>query len=408
MLKKDIDAETTPLLKKNFACESLRLLEGPTVKYQESGVLDNDKNKVIGYNTAKLNGFRSLWFMKDSIFLSAYLWWNLLGYVLMCGFCAGMVLANRKSGYTFGRIADKENIETLEHISGYFSFVVAILLGMCVSTAATRWWAMRNDCLGDLWSAISDINLLLATRFRSQRDRAMKEKILRLCLLSHRLLYAKARGNEGPASMQGIIDCGLMTPDEAASLKDETGKAQIVWVWISTIFVEMKKSGKFDHWLLGKLETSCSRATNAIIKSFTYIHTQIPFNYVHLLVTNVILSNALLVMKCGFVIGAEEMLTSSNHFLFAAQLLEVVIVPFMYHAILGLVSELENPFGTDEVDFPCLSYHVVMRNEGEIFIRKGESAPDSLLDFMESGKLTSLMHTSQSSNKTMKAGESNG
>lgn len=337
---------------------------------------------------AKLNGFRALWYMKDSIFCSAGLWLNLLGYVIICGCCAGLVFANRRFGYGFGRLAAPENIKTLEHISGYFSFVVAILLGMYVSTGAARWWDMRNGCLGGLWSAINDVILLLSTRCRSKDDRPMKEKILRLCLLSHRLLYAKARHKESPEDLQGIVNSGLMTPDEAAALNGETAKAQIVWVWISMIFIEMKKSGKIDHWFLTKLELLCSKANTSILAVFSYVHTQIPFTYVHLLVTNVILSNLLLVTKCGFVIGGAEIHRPTNHFLLMAQMLESIIVPFMYHAILGLVGELENPFGTDEVDFPCLSYHVVIRNECETYIRKGESIPDSLLDFMEAGKLS--------------------
>mmetsp|Transcript_92726 Transcript_92726/g.177995 ORF Transcript_92726/g.177995 Transcript_92726/m.177995 type:complete len:403 (+) Transcript_92726:105-1313(+) len=391
MAKPCFDAETTPLLKKNFTCEGLNLRdeenEESTVRYQIGGVLANENNKIIGYNMAKLNGFRALWYIKDSVFCSAGLWWNVLGYLVICGCCAGLVFLNRRFGYTFGKLCDPKNIETLDHISGYFSFVVAILLGMYVSNGAARWWAMRDECLGGLWTATNDIILLLATRCRTKEDRVMKEKILRLCLLSHRLLYAKARQKESPSDLQGIVDSGLMTPDEAARLQDETAKAQLVWVWISTIFVEMKKSGKIDHWFLGKLETLCAKATNSILTAFSYLHTQIPFNYVHLLVTNVILSNFLLVSKCGFVIGGAEIQHPTNHFLLVAQLLESIIVPFMYHAILGLVGELENPFGTDEVDFPCLSYHVVIRNECETYIRMGESIPDSLLDFMEAGKV---------------------
>mmetsp|Transcript_105415 Transcript_105415/g.186689 ORF Transcript_105415/g.186689 Transcript_105415/m.186689 type:complete len:391 (-) Transcript_105415:137-1309(-) len=390
MAKEECDAETTPLLKKNFACEKLDLCEDSLVKYQKAGVLDNPNNKIMGYNMAKLNGVHALWYMKDSIFFDPHLFGNLIGYGIICGCCAGMVFANRRSGYSFGKLCDEDNIKTLEQISGYFSFVVAIMLGMYVSTGASRWWAMRNTCLGGLWTAINDINLLLATRFRSHEDRPMKEKVLRLCLLSHRLLYAQARDREGPEFLQGIIDCGLMTPEEAAILKDEPAKAQIVWVWISAIFVELKKAGKFDHWVLGTLEGSCAQAMNSIIKAFSYIHTLIPFNYAHLLATNVILANSLLVVKCGFVIGGEEIQKGPrNHFHLLAQLLECMIVPFMYHAILGLVGQLENPFGTDEVDFPCLSYHVVIRDEAETVIRMGESSPDSLLDFMESGELAS-------------------
>mmetsp|Transcript_100951 Transcript_100951/g.175270 ORF Transcript_100951/g.175270 Transcript_100951/m.175270 type:complete len:406 (+) Transcript_100951:148-1365(+) len=392
MAKEECDAETTPLLKKNFACEKLDLCEDSLVKYQKAGVLDNPNNKIMGYNMAKLNGVHALWYMKDSIFFNARLWWTALAYTIICGCCAGLVLANRRAGYRFGRLSAAENIKTLEQISNYFAFVSAIMLGMYVSLSVSRWWEMRQ-CLNGLWNAINDIMLLLSTRFPSKKDRPMKEKVLRLSLLSHRLLYAKARKLEGPETFQGILDCGLITPDEVEALKDETAKAQVVWVWISTILVQLKKSRRIDNIVLGTLEGLCSKATNSILTSFSYIHTQIPFNYVHLLVTNVILANFLLVAKCGFVIGGEEMHRRPNKFLFMAQLVECIIVPLMYHAILGLACELENPFGCDEVDFPCLSYHVIIRNECETFIRMGESPPDTLLDVMEEGKLVAAQDT---------------
>lgn len=393
MAKHEIDAETTPLLKKNFACESADVCEDSVITFQNAGLLDNPNKQIIGYNMDKLNGFRALLYLKDSVFGKASLWWSTLGYAMICFCCAALVVANRRSGYQFGRLSTSGNIKTLEQVSSYFSFVSAIMLGMYISLTVSRWWEMRK-CVRSLWSAIDSISLILATRFSSKNDRQMKEKVLRLGLLSHRLLYAKARKREGPETFQGMLDVGLITPEEIEALKDETAKAHIVWVWICTIFVELKASRRIDSVLFGRLESFCSQATNSMLSSFSYIHTQIPFNYVHLLVSNVILANLLLVAKCGFVIGGEDMHREPNKFVFMSALLECTSMPFMYHAILQLADELENPFGIDEVDFPCLSYHVTIRNECESFIRTGESPPDGLFDVvLEEGRLASTHDT---------------
>merc|ERR1719213_1271260 len=142
-----------------------------------------------------------------------------------------------------------------------------------------------------------------------------------------------------------------------------------------------------DHDGILHLDLKILQARNAIGKIFAYCATQLPYQYVHLLSFCVLTCNLLLAVKCGIRIGSTLSSATPSYTKAVAQLCQVVLEPFAYHAFLDLCSELSNPFGRDFSDFPGFAYHCYMRSEGFGLQMAGETMPGHLLQLAKEGKL---------------------
>ena len=63
------------------------------------------------------------------------------------------------------------------------------MIGFFVTQSLSRWWNVREKGVGHMWNQINNINFFLAVRLVEPEDKYLKETVLRLCLLVHRLLY---------------------------------------------------------------------------------------------------------------------------------------------------------------------------------------------------------------------------
>jgi len=383
-------SETTPLLKcldTNFKSEKEQTGDHPLLTFQKGnlfGVQDTQDDKVLKYSMSRLGSWWALLYYKDTFFVDKELWKIVSVHVVICIVMCCTVYLNVYTGFHLGRLASDKNLEALSSVAACISVVVGFLLGMFVSGSVSRWWSMRNGCLGGLWGAVDDLTLILSAHMPNKRDRAAKENVLRLSLLSVRLLFAQAQGKESWEDLQQIVDRGLMTPEEKEALLGMPSKPQVVWVWIAQTLHELADAGKikYKEVMMPELDMLCARARGSIGGAFAYTDTQVPFNYVHLLVVSVFLSNITLSVKCGLIMGREffHVHGDGSYYVAFAQLLQVIIVPFVYSAFLKINEQLESPFGNDPMDFPALSYHVYMRDECHAFIRSGENMPKSVLE----------------------------
>mmetsp|Transcript_84986 Transcript_84986/g.237374 ORF Transcript_84986/g.237374 Transcript_84986/m.237374 type:complete len:262 (-) Transcript_84986:347-1132(-) len=259
------------------------------------------------------------------------------------------------------------------------------MVSMFVTTLFGRWWSIRKDGVGGLWGAIDDLMLILSIQLPGKEHREVKERILRLGLLSHRLIYAQAQGMESREDLQKFSDVGLLTIEELEILSKETAKAQVVWVWIGQVIHQLALKDKlpFRDLVLPKLNELCVKARGSIGIIFSYTDTQVPFAYVHLLVLSIILSNSLIAVKCGlaigFAAGDHSDINTVPMIKIVVQVFQLAVIPFLYHAFVHMGLELANPLGFDYMCFPGYSYHVWMRNENMSFVRAGERTPLHLL-----------------------------
>merc|ERR1719482_597377 len=205
--------------------------------------------------------------------------------------------------------------------------------------------------------------LHFSIRLTDPADDAFKERILRLCLLSHRLVYieagdfGRADGSEdgpvGAETLDQLVDRGLLSPPEKTALQGRYRMGEIVWVWINRLgrekllelIAEKRITG--NHVVEMKpFDSCCAKAKNAIGEVFVYTSTQLPFQYVHLLV----------------------------------EAFQVFFVPFSYHAFLRLCDDLSNPFGEKLFgsNFPGFSYHCKMRSDCLGILEAGKDLPKGM------------------------------
>ena len=95
---------------------------------------------------------------------------------------------------TFGVIAANTE-EAVSSLNAVIAAGLFFLLGPFVSTAVSRFWTVRKDCIGGLWGAVDDLSAYAAAWFASKSvaDRAARALVLRLGLCSHALLYKQVR-----------------------------------------------------------------------------------------------------------------------------------------------------------------------------------------------------------------------
>lgn len=369
------DTDMTPLLKTNFDEEDLEDCGPSFCSVQPS----KHHEKLIKYDDQHYVGFAALWSLRGTYLVSSTIWLTCSVYWVLCALMValGWFLHERKVP-----LDSPENVAHFETLAGYFTALIGFMLGMFVSTLVGRWWSVRNNCIGGLWGAIDDLNLILAIHMPSPNDRPLKENVLRLCLLSHRLVYNQAQGKEKRHDLEKHVHRGLMTTEELDILEHEASKSQTVWVWIGQLIHKIANEGKikYKEMLVPQLDILCTKARGSIGQAFAYTDTQLPLPYVHMLATAVIISNFLVALKCGLVIGRVlGPNTQMNYLVLAVQICHVVVIPFFYHAFLNLGSALANPLQKDFTDFPDFAFHVYMRNENVSFYRAGEKTPKTVL-----------------------------
>jgi hypothetical protein len=101
----------------------------------------------------------------------------------------------------------------------------------------------------------------------------------------------------------------------------------------------------------------CVAARNGISLIWTYLRTQLPFAYVHLVTFLVNLNNLVVSVKCGVVLAmamkAEAWPQCVN------QLLYILVVPPLYQGLLGISHVIHDPFGEDLLDFPVMAFQEI-------------------------------------------------
>merc|ERR1712007_383587 len=111
-------------------------------------------------------------------------------------------------------------------------------------------------------------------------------------LLSHALVYNQARGAEDIKELSKLVDRGLMTEAELCVIQNMSSKSQVVWVWISQLIHGLASKGKVRHpgVMVPQFDVMCAKARASIGLLFTYTDTQLPYVWVHMLSTVVVLS----------------------------------------------------------------------------------------------------------------------
>jgi hypothetical protein len=279
-----------------------------------------------------------------------------------------------------------EQVRQLSSLSVVVTLLVGLMIGMFVSTMVGRWSKMRTECLGGLRDAIDELIMRLSVlHIQNPSDCAVKERILRLCKLCHRLLYLHYRRNKHD-DLRSLLGTGLLSKQEFAALKDVDAKAQVVWMWIGRLIRTLEQTEKVHSPKTMEMISELSdRALLKIGSLYAYVDVQVPRAYTNILTLSVVCNNILCACKVGFVVGVQVSLqigplSQSSLFgtpiqgaqwtmLLVCQFAHLIVVPFFYHAFVKVCTSLANPLDDEFLDFPdsTASYGAV-RDEVSEFI----------------------------------------
>jgi len=357
------------VLQTNYEKEHIEFGKSHMFQFSKKGMHGKERvhKKMLHYDIDRTTGWSSLFNLSGSCVADRHVWATCSVYWILTAVIVVLVIRvpNMKAMYSM--------MAPLTSLAGYFSAILGFMLGLFVSAIIQRWWECRMNCIEPFWASLSDVQLFLSCRC-SLDDAPVKETILRLFLLSHRLIYHECRSSEGLEYMTGLVKVGLMTEKESEYLVGRPAKSQIVLVWIGRLAYKLQAKKKWGNDEMLFLDEQIRRARNAIGKVFAYCNTQLPFQYVHLLTFCILLCNLIVSLKCGLMIAQAW----GDVPLVLLQILQIVIEPFAYHSFMRLCAELANPFGHDFSDFPGFAYHCHMRAEGMSIHKAGDEMPEEL------------------------------
>lgn len=317
--------EKTPLLKADTA----------RLEVTKSGLYSYvDHQKILKYDPSHASSICAFFRLSGTAFASAKLWFHVFGFLMISigVFLLVFFLCRRPELIDVNRVSSLVN---------YFSLFIAVMLAFYMAVVINRWWAMRSSTLGAFWGAVDDLALILGAHFPELDNRPLKTLVLRYCMLSYELIFMQAQGTDGDLSV--LIERNLLKEEEGRRLQPLSSKAQVVWVWIASVFRLLSEQGKLSSRLLVRLYGICATGRGAIGAIFAHIDTQLPYAYVHLLAVLVHLNSILIAFKAGAVaavavwnlVRSEKrgpVSDAENVQVLLLQIFFVTTVPLFFHA----------------------------------------------------------------------------
>jgi len=281
----------------------------------------------------------------------------------------GLIVCNEKD------VLAALEIKQLEDLSQTFNILVPLVLGLYVSVELTRWWALRVDAIGALFDAIVNVCMISACVLPGEKFARSRELVTKWSMASIILLIKAARYKE---DFDDIHLKGLLSRDEFHRLEDydEYSRAMIMWCWILRLLQESFVYARGPLPLavhVDCIEEVCESARNGIQTVHTYLQTQLPFAYVHL-ITVIVNVNTFIVCVKSSVVGSIAYATGSYE-RFVKELITLLLVTTLYQGLLSISYVIHDPFGEDSLDFPLHTFTEYVARITSDVLKAQESYP---------------------------------
>mmetsp|Transcript_28360 Transcript_28360/g.64223 ORF Transcript_28360/g.64223 Transcript_28360/m.64223 type:complete len:431 (-) Transcript_28360:121-1413(-) len=354
----------------------------------------NSTKKILRYDMAALVKTSALTtlFLEGTVFTmdttavrnAVHMWGILAGTCLL----TILVFITR-----FDQLAHVETAP-LEHLAAQINAFVPFVLALYVSLTITRWWQLRVVALGKVFDALASICMLINNELHEKKWMEVRTHVAKYGFAGIELIVQAARNEP---DMNRLLTQGMLTPEEVKSMERQEEPWQrpmVVWSWIMRICV-----AAMDHNFTPAPRTmavmnQCLAARQGIANINTYLDTQLPFAYVHLITLLVNVQNVTLSAKAGIIFA--KALPSLDFFVMIQQVATCTVVCFIYQALLQISYMILDPFGDEVLDFPCAAYmeylaaHIdamceaqvdcpVVAQDGSIYRPRGKTAggPDA-------------------------------
>jgi len=243
----------------------------------------------------------------------------------------------------------EEDVHSFDMLTKQTSSLVPLILGLYISFCLARWWALREKSIGSVFSCLTDVCMLMAVQRPEPEWKPLHVQLSKFGLASIQLILKAARNHTG---LDDLLTNELLTQDEVEYLVqlELFQRPVAVWSWILRLcsfgFVGLPPPE------YNVIQASCTQAKASIDNIYTYMQTQLPFAYVHLVACLTHVQNVLVAIHGGLMISLDFGGTE----VWLRELGMAVVVCLVYQGLLALTYVIENPFGDDLLDFPIKSY----------------------------------------------------
>lgn len=327
----------------NFRTESSAFA---TLVYGHAG-----KPKVLRYDVAMLvkrGALLSALQAKGTIFtMDAAVWHAFAMYLGLAAICFCLVF--------FVSDTDDFDSSNLESVSNYLNMFIPFILGLYVSLSLTRWWSLRTDGIGKVLDSAQNLSLVCVALLPGPEWQDWHDQVLKYALASISLIVQTVRCKDGIESL-GPEKEGLLTAEEVKILADMPVRPRpaVMWSWICALCTKVLEEQAVPPGKQRDVVAECVKARDGISLIWTYLGTQLPFAYVHLVTFLVNLNNLVMAIKCGVVFGSS--MKTKNWIQAASQVIFIFVVPLLYQGLLSVSYIIHDPFGEDLLDFPVMAF----------------------------------------------------
>jgi hypothetical protein len=308
-------------------------------------------------------------------------------------------------------VPKKVDKEVLVAIKEYIDLCVqgvVFVLGGFVTLMTTRWWNVRTQCVGALHQAIANLVMHAAAMWpsSSSSDREARATVTRYGLVAYKMLFLEARaadqGVDVDSHLPGLVQQRLLTQSEADALKGLPAKTSAVLGFLAAFWERimdpksgLKASGGFyrtsDNGRYSVIFGQLFAARSAVTQTYSYLNTQIPFGYLHLLLVMVAITSFANALYCGVGLGTTlKDLQSKGDAgaetlvpLLIVRTLRIIFIPMLLDGLILVGTVIAMPLGDDVDDFPSGTYLENLEDECESVSAAVESSKGGATSTME-------------------------
>jgi len=314
-------------------------------------------DKIVRYNLKKLVRFTGIFTMFcDGTVLTAgttVLINVVCAFILSTCTCWIMLLRSCMNP-EFYKILQEQDTTPLKDLSMQINKLVIFCLPLYMSLSLARWWAVRERGLGRIFNALTGISMILSSELHDERWRAMRVHVIKMGLASIELLVQAAQNCE---DIDNLVQLELLSLREAAAIKRVPmlwARPMTCWAWILGVCRSALNSlhglEPRNAQILGQVKL----AKQGIITINSYMDTQLPFAYVHMITLLVNVQNLVLALKSGILFAHAVAINDRG--MMVQQLALVLVMPLVYQGLMQISCLIADPFGDEVTNFPMRSY----------------------------------------------------
>lgn len=338
--------------------------------------LESQDKVVMDYNGKTLSTMGVFLNFFGTVLARKLLWMEQFLVLAIFGVILLLCYLRPPPNYATSVTADAEAIHSfIEKLSTMTTF----LLGFYLSLSVSRWWRLRTEGVGTIVGMCNELTALVSQL--ATDDQQVLAAIRRYIRASLVMIFMQRK--YGPErlhkKLHELIDMEILTQDEVEQLTKVANHVtpQSPWAWILQIVVGLRKRGaiKSDE-VLSMLAKRVLHGVGAVGLITAQLGSPIPLPYVHLLCLVVKIHNLCAAVMNAYLIGAKLQTPSAYFIIFFQFTNKVMIVPFLFNALLIICEELQDPFGGGMNDFPMHRYELGMESGGLGIIKVAREMPD--------------------------------